>query len=279
MSLEDELAALTASFTGGAAAQGPAPRYVGGLVAPPRYQPANPRQADRQYAYDNQFTPYVEDDLLAPGAMAPEDIAMLQEQMRQAGLYPKNGSYRVGRWDEATIDAYERVLAHANRNGVPDRIALRQLRESPEMGGDGKLRGAGGQDDGPFVGTRRQTSTRNRLTDPTSARAIIRSTLRERLGRAPSAEEYSAFIGALSSAEQANPIYTTDSATYTPDGQGGSEVTSSTSMSTGGLDPGGFAEEYAQAGSLGTEANTFKVEGDFYNAAMQAISGRGLLDG
>ena len=114
--------------------------------------------------------------------------------------------------------------------------------------------GAGGGGGGPVTSTSITKSVD--LSNPTSARGLVDSALRQYLGRRASSEEYAAFRQALNAAERKSPNVT--KAVSTTSRTGGGSATSAQTMSRGGIDRGRFAEEWAlkQEGSAEYAAAT-----------------------
>lgn len=241
-----------------------------GYRAPNIQGPVSANRAERVY---NE--PYAEGTELARlSGLSAEAVAQLQLDMRTAGLIGPNQRFRLGDYtDPVTQKAFYELLGVANQKGISFPKAIEYLKTKPfgEFDENGRFVGGsgGGGGGGGFSGPRTTKSTQKSisLTDPTSARSIIRNTLREKLGRAPSKAEYEAFVGALNSTERNSPNVTTQTTTVNEDGS----VSNSSSTSQGGVNPSGFAEEYAQQGELGKEANSFMVATDYYDAAMQAL--------
>jgi len=255
---------VAAMQANGQAPAGPAQqqKFLGvpeGYVAPPGRR-FGPQRTGYVKATDPAQPLYTEADIFTPRFTSPEDIARLQAEMARVGLFGKKPRYLNGKWDEKSQVAYEKLLRYANQGGLTDRDALADL--AANGGAEGLFVG----EQEPFTGSKSQTSRSVNLADPTSARQMLRSTLKDKLGRAPSKAEYEQFYSALTAAQRKNPNVTTSTVSYEE-----GEATGSSSVSAGGVDAGGFAEEFAQQGAIGEEANTFMVATDYYNAAMQAL--------
>lgn len=64
-----------------------------------------------------------------PAGWSRERIAELQMQMVKAGLL--TGQFALGRWDDASSDAYKSVLSYANRAGLRMQEALDAIKANP----------------------------------------------------------------------------------------------------------------------------------------------------
>lgn len=202
---------------------------------------------------------------------APEDVFRMQRALSKAGLIGPKTRVTAGFWDDTTVSAYKKLLGFANRHGFESEVeALEAYAAGREAGLD--LDGDGVADDAadaPFSGKKTRTDRSVNLSDPASARQLLRKTLSDKLGRSPRRDEFDQFVGALRSFERANPSVSTTTQEYADDELVGTSTTSSGGLSEGAYT--GFAEEYAQAGKLGEEANTFRVATDYYAAAMDAL--------
>lgn len=117
-----------------------------------------------------------------------------------------------------------------------------------------KAGGTGGGGGGPVKSTSETTSIT--ISNPTSARGLVDNALSTYLGRRATPEEYATFRRALNAAERKNANVSTTSSVTSRGGGGTMSKTSSTS--TGGIDRGRFAEEWAmkQEGSAEYAAAT-----------------------
>lgn len=73
---------------------------------------------------------YFSGDEFGPAGVSGEDVAVLQQNLADLGFLK---TYRMGVWDDASSDAYRRVLEYANRRGVDDRTAMMELARAPEV--------------------------------------------------------------------------------------------------------------------------------------------------
>ena len=84
--------------------------------------------------------------------------------------------------------------------------------------------------------------------NPKDAKGLTRAMLQQELGRDPTQGEYEDFLSALHSAERANPDRTTTTTQYTPNEEGVSYDTSTTSRTQEGIGAEGLAQvAYEQA--------------------------------
>lgn len=199
---------------------------------------------------------------------SPEDVFRYQKALAKVGLIKPSARLAAGLWDDTTVNAYRKLLTFANRYGLENESeALELYAQGVSAGMD--LDGGGEGDSArekPFTGSKQTRSKDVDHTDPYAARKLVRDTLRDRLGRAPRKDEYQAFLGALRSAEDSNPVITDTTTNYVE-----GEATGSTQFQNGGIDQAAYAEEYAQSGQLGREANSFKRDTDYYQAAMSVL--------
>jgi len=121
-----------------------------------------------------------------------------------------------------------------------------------------------GKSNKPTVSTvaQRQVS----LSDPEEARRILNDALSNQLGRRATQEEMDDFQAALNDAQRANPVL--QQSTTNTDGKGNTTVSSTAS---GGLDVGGFTDEYARSGDHEKEYARYQAATTYTNALLQAI--------
>lgn len=133
----------------GSAGGTPGPKPIGpdggSLPSDYSYRPPTNWDATSEYINATQGIPTGHTDIVQPispryldGAeyaisnLSPDDLINLQESMKLAGLL--TDTYRKGDpSDPATIDAYRRLLGHANITGADDKTTLTRLLTSPEM--------------------------------------------------------------------------------------------------------------------------------------------------
>ena len=107
--------------------------------------------------------------------------------------------------------------------------------------GEAGAAAAGGGGGGGGGGTSRSVNESVNLSDPSTARGLIDSTISRYLGRNPTDKEYSTFAAALNAQEKKSPSVTESVTTS----GGGSSRTKSTTRS--GMDRSQFAVEYAKS--------------------------------
>ena len=124
--------------------------------------------------------------------------------------------------------------------------------------------GSGGGGGGGGGGTSRSVNESVNLSDPSTARGLIDTTIARYLGRNPTDKEYSTFASALNAQESKSPSITES---VTTSGGGNSRTKSTT---RGSMDRGQFAIEYAksQEGVAELSAATTGLD-----AFMDAIGG------
>jgi hypothetical protein len=105
------------------------------------------------------------------------------------------------------------------------------------------------------------------LTNPKTARALLRQTLQDRLGRDPTPAEHQAFLAALHQAEREDP--TVRKTKYKLDAATGQYQTES-QTTQGGLDAQAYAQDYGHEHNQ-REAGAYQAAATFFPALMQAI--------
>ena len=198
-------------------------------------------------------------------SLSVENLARLQAGMAAAGLISSTAKIHMGVADDTTLNAYKNLLEFSNRYGVDFQTGLGMLTDSAAA--TKKMLGAQPKQ------TSTSTSTSVNLTDPQTAHAILRKTITDELGRAPTASEYQSFLSQLNGEEKANPSVSTTTSTYDPNT--GHTTSSTTSGGTTAPSPEVFADNLAHSGSLGVERNTKMAGVDYYNAAMAALGAGG----
>ena len=154
-------------------------------------------------------------------------------------------SWQDGVWEQA-IQVSANSVAYGNKGDWIDPVSAFGLVVNEMSAGTSGGRGGGGGGGG-YSGptTTMQTSKSVNLTDPTTARGLIKGALSGYLGRDATDVEQQSFLRALNAAERRNPTVTKATTTTTPQGVAQTTVESET-MSMGGFNPSTFAEEYAQ---------------------------------
>jgi len=164
----------------------------------------------------------------------------------------------------ATRQRWEAVLTFAARKYAAGQkvspYAMTDYRADADAP-DGKGRGGGAAAPGEAGGGPR-TRTETRLTNRSTAKALLNATFRAKLGRAVTEEEVNSFVAALNSSEKKAPVTEVGETN-----EAGSLVTGTTS---GGVNPEQFAEDWAMS-NKGGEANARMVGVDYMDAALKAI--------
>lgn len=181
---------------------------------------------------------------------------MSRDARKQLAISLKNAGYRVptnGAYSQSLLTAFSNASLAAQTQaqmlGMPyDSTAftnfLAQETAARNATATGKAKGP-------------SKTVQTRITDPTSAKALIDAIIKDQLGRSATAEEVDRYTRALRKAQTAAPVTTT----YTT--QGG--VT--TSKTTGGINEQQFLVDKVSGGD---EAKANKVLG-FYEAFMNAL--------
>lgn len=166
--------------------------------------------------------------------------------------------------DESNFDkvsqAYQRVLEmaalmyKAGRYVTPEEVLNRFI------GGAG-----GGGVSRPTSYT--ETTKSVDLTNPKTARALLKQSLQDRLGRDPSAAEQQAFIAALNAAERENPTVRTTQYRLNPETQ---QYQMASQTTASGLDPQAYLDEYAEEHNQ-KEYGAYQAATTYFNALLQAI--------
>jgi len=212
--------------------------------------------------------------------MSVEDIARLQASLAKAGLIGPSTKFRVGMPDSTTVSAYKKLLETANNYAITDVEALDLLATKPQATGSQATGGtstSGGSAGGASAAqdlSRTETQTRTDdpvFTDPMTARATLRGTLSDRLGRDPTADEYHKFRTLLSNEEGGQDTTTT----VTKYGKRGQVKSSRSTPSDRTTDPSAdvIADDMSRTGKLGKEANTFQAATGFFGVLDRLTGG------
>lgn len=189
-------------------------------------------------------------DRLVPISDARYMMDTLAPEAKQK-LYDTATRYYGGaQWEQSWLDnVWERAInvsansyAYANKKVDPVTAFEMIVGDLERSGARPAGAGGGGGVAGPT--TTRQVSESINLTDPGTARTLLKNSLTEYLGRDATDKEQQAFLRALNAAEEGAPTVTEAVTTTTP-GRGTSMVRSRT-RTTGGFNPSTFAQEYAQ---------------------------------
>jgi len=223
-----------------------------------------------------------------PGTAGTPGYGVLDDTKR-----PDGGFYatRPGQAERNVANAIGRLEAdRARLQGIADSIlgttamptdlgelwgwALEQMTAAEVMGSDPqdpwywleqrKAQAEADQAEKSGPSTVTQTQRTINLTDPTTAAAVIDSTLRNLLGRRATDEEREQFMSTLRATEQANPTVTTSTTTTTPSENGLDSTVDTSSTTTGGApDAGTAAQAFADDELLGEQKAV--LAGQYYN--------------
>lgn len=105
------------------------------------------------------------------------------------------------------------------------------------------------------------------FTNPKSARALLKQSLQDRIGRDPTAAEQQSFMAALHQAERENPTVRTTKYKLDPATQ---QYQTTDTATEGGLDPQAYLGDYAE-GHNQKEFGAYQAATTYFNALMQAI--------
>lgn len=201
----------------------------------------------------------------------------LARKLIQAGYLPATGSSL----DEAVANipladlekAWQSVVmetAQKNANGIwvtPQQLIQQRVDYALDAAKGTKmedfLKGTTPKEEKPFSGTKEFTSVSRDIFSASEAKGVIRGVLQQELGRDPTAEEFQDFIDALQTEQRQNPSRTTTSTVYRE-----GDAVSQSSTTTGGIDPGEFALQQAQANPDWAE---WQAVGTYFPAAMDTL--------
>lgn len=193
-------------------------------------------------------------------ALPPEEMAQLQQQLALAGLTPDG--FQSGTLDDHTEKALNELKAISATMGMSDMDTLRVRIEQAALAEAGMAGGASG-------GVHR-TVSEPVFTDPLTARNIVRAAMQDRLGRAPTADEYHQFRTSLSNSEGGQDVTTQTTST---NAKGVSTTKVTRSDDTTDPSPTDLADEFTRTGKLGKEANTRTIATDYYGVVDRLIGG------
>lgn len=155
-------------------------------------------------------------------------------------------SWQDGVWEQA-IQVSANSVAYGNKGDWIDPVtAFDLVVNDMTRAGGGAAGSASGSGGGAYSGptTSTQVTKSVNLTNPSTARSLIKQSLTSYLGRDATDDEQNSFLKALNAAEKRSPTVTKATSTTTP-GVGTSQTESET-LSGGGFNASTFAEEYAQ---------------------------------
>lgn len=159
----------------------------------------------------------------------------------------------IGLWQKAVANA-------AAFQAAGKRLTPMQVLEYGATG-NSQLRAERAQ--GPGIHTQKKRDID--ITDPTSAKALIRQAFKTALGRDPTDAEVHTLAGSLTAAEKANPRVTTTSANFDAQGVQQGPMTTTT---TGGIDANAFVATQLQDDP---EAKEFQAASTYFPALMQLL--------
>lgn len=186
-------------------------------------------------------------------------VRSLASKLNQAGFLSDPNASRESVWDafrHVLMDAAQRYAAQGGSAPTVQQV-LNSYLANP-------IGDAAASAKKPQVYTQTQRSVN--LTDPKAAAAMLSEVLQERLGRAPTPAERNAFVAALNAAEEANPVVTKTTYRLNPE----SDTYDSDTRTTGGVDPAGFLQTYAEKHNQ-KEYGAYQAATTYMNAFMQAI--------
>lgn len=119
-----------------------------------------------------------------------------------------------------------------------------------------------------FNGTKSYTRKQTDLANPADARELIREVVRDQIGRAPTDEEYQAFLSVLTEAQQANPTVQTEQVTY-QDG----EAVSTASTTQSGIGSAGLAGVARDQARQMPEYGAYQAATRLWNSLLNDLIG------
>ena len=228
-------------------------KQVGGIVAPSRGHMADPDAPGGRNAPGPSADQY---STINEYFIKLWDWTPLQRMEFQRA----QGITATGEPDQATQDRWKNVLNHAARlTATGKKVAPEALfgfRLEGEEAAGGKRGGPGAPGGGPA------TTTEIKLTNRGSAKSMLNTVFKAKLGRSVSEDEVSTFLAALNAQERQAPTKRVEDTTAT-----GALTTQEFS---GGLNPEQFAEDYV-SDVKGPEVNARMVGVDFLDAALKSI--------
>lgn len=155
---------------------------------------------------------YAEGEQYQPGGLSVEDRARLQQQLDRSGMFRKGEKYRLGVWDDATTDAYGRLLQFANQQGYDAPEALKVIGTlTPEeydslygkgaysASSSGKVNSLAGPGVGPGAAADVRPGVITQGMSGEDLRFLADRTARKQLGRKLAPDELERFSGAYQS--------------------------------------------------------------------------------
>lgn len=198
-------------------------------------------------------------------SLPAEQLAMLQAQMVQAGLTPST-YLPSGTLDDETRAGLLELKRTASATGTSDVDTLRTMIQTKAQAAAGTL--GGGSGDGGSAGSKQIIEPQ--FTDPLTARGVLLDAMTQRLGRAPTSDEYHQFRHLLSNAEGGQDVVTQTPVGTDKKGRTITRVTRSDNTT----DPSAtdVADDYLSRGKLGREANTVRAA-DYFDIIARKVGG------
>lgn len=178
----------------------------------------------------------------------------LAKRMVRAGLLPEPPSgMTIDEWVKkiplsqvrATYANLLEDTAERNASGQPTLTPVELLDQQVEYykgnWKDGKV--AGSEEDAPFTGVKKDRTIVTDIYNPTEARSLIRNVLKAELGREPTDDEFEDFRASLNAEMEDNPSVQISRQRY----KDGEPVGPNRVTTRGGVDPSGYALEWAQS--------------------------------
>ncbi len=191
-------------------------------------------------------------------------IDALAAKLVKANFLPSVNVTRSDVWEafrsNVLMDAASQYASSPNKASTVEQI-LQGYMKHPV--GD-----AGGQPKPQHYTT---TNTQVSLSDPTQADGLLKQTLEDRLGRAPTDAEKHAFLAALNAAQRKDPSVTTTN--YSLNAKTGGYDTT-TGQTSGGIDPTQFADDYASKNNT-KEYGAYQAATTYFDAMMSALGSPG----
>ena len=154
----------------------------------------------------------------------------------------------------------------AGKKADPWQVARILAGTDNDPGNPGGGRTRAGRERG-FTGARSTTSQAVDLTDPETARALVRNVLTQQYGRDATSEEVQSFTSTLNAAERANPLNTTTTTQFV-DG----EATGQSSTTSGGLTAAAKQQTVTDQAQALPEYGAYQAASFYFPLLSQALS-------
>lgn len=184
-------------------------RYIGGY--PDDYKPIGRRIDHSARALEREKFGRPPEVITGPGTMryvkgdewriggnlSPARIAIVQQQLAQAGLFAQRSRFTPGVWDAVTANAFKRLLEAANGQGRSWQETLYAMVRGDigvQVGADGSLEliGAGGAQEHRYV----PPPLHLRTTNPDDLRKVFRQAVIDTMGQGWSKEKIDELVEA-----------------------------------------------------------------------------------